>query len=87
MPDNLRKLYNDQTGKDIPPSYCRKPVGQNDTYLHNDQYGYVRKFIGTPLKKVSSIAMETVFKFDFGQEVYNRASKQGTNAGTILTYT
>jgi len=64
IPDELKRLYESQTGLEVQSTYFREPGA------HTETSNTVREFVGTSITESCSTGTETVFKFDFIKEPY-----------------
>ena len=72
IPDELRRLYESQTGLEVQSTYFREPGA------HTETSNTVREFVGTAITESSSTGTETIFKFDFTKDPYVLIPTSGT---------
>ena len=71
IPEELRRLYESQTGLEVQSTYFREPGA------HIDTSNTVREFAGIAVTESSSTGSETIFKFDFNKEHYTASANTG----------
>ena len=71
IPEELRRLYESQTGLEVQSTYFREPGA------HIETSNTVREFAGTPVTESSSTESETIFQFDFNKEHYVKSITSG----------
>ena len=64
IPEELRRLYESQTGLEVQSTYFREPGA------HIETSNTVREFAGIAVTENSGTGSETAFKFDFNKEHY-----------------
>ena len=75
IPEELRRLYESQTGHEINSIYFREPGA------HVDTSNTIREFVGSTSKEMSNTETETVFHFDFDHDYYEKQPMPGNNKG------
>ena len=73
IPEELRRLYESQTGHEINSIYFREPGA------HVDTSNTIREFVGSSSKEMSNTETETVFHFDFDHDYYEKQPIPGNN--------
>ena len=79
VPDELRRLYESQTGLEVQSTYFREPGA------HVDTSNTVREFAGRLLSKDSG-SETIVFHFDFDKQHYAQNSISGKNKNSKKLY-
>ena len=82
IPEELRRLYESQTGHEINSIYFREPGA------HVETSNTIREFVGSTSKEMSNTETETVFYFDFDHDYYEKQPMPGNYGDyeNILSY-
>jgi hypothetical protein len=77
IPNDMRELYKERTGQDVPKQYRQKRTTEMEAPLP------VQELVGNMLTESNSIASKAIFDFDFDPLIYNSSFTQGIVQNTF----
>ena len=77
IPNDIRELYKERTGQDVPKQYRQKRTTEMEAPLP------VQELVGNMLTESNSIASKAIFDFDFDPLIYNSSFTQGIVQNTF----